>query len=79
MINQWEGLNIERLWPLSFIFLHCFLSSLGGVSTEFLLKKDPEMNIHAQNLYLYVFSMVFNLIATIVSGANPFNLTQFFE
>jgi hypothetical protein len=79
MINQWQGLNIDRVWPLFFIFLHCFLSSLGGVSTEFLLKKDPEMSIHAQNLYLYLLSLACNTVATVLSGSNPLNTTQFFE
>ncbi|KAJ6845361.1 CMP-sialic acid transporter 2 [Iris pallida] len=42
------------------------LSGFAGVYTEAIIKKRPSRNINVQNFWLYVFGMVFNLIAMCV-------------
>ncbi|KAH9621480.1 hypothetical protein KSS87_020041, partial [Heliosperma pusillum] len=42
------------------------LSGFAGVYTEAIIKKRPQRNINVQNLYLYVFGMIFNAIAIVI-------------
>lgn len=39
------------------------LSGFAGVYTEAIMKKRPSRNIHVQNFWLYVFGMIFNVLA----------------
>eukprot|EP00193_Tetraselmis_chui_P013619 CAMPEP_0177790148 /NCGR_PEP_ID=MMETSP0491_2-20121128/23169_1 /TAXON_ID=63592 /ORGANISM="Tetraselmis chuii, Strain PLY429" /LENGTH=347 /DNA_ID=CAMNT_0019312141 /DNA_START=121 /DNA_END=1164 /DNA_ORIENTATION=+ len=39
------------------------LSGAAGVYTEMIIKKRPQRSIHVQNLYLYSFGILFNVIA----------------
>lgn len=63
-INQiGEGFTFEtNLWYLFTITFQSFTSSFGGVYSEVLLKKDVEISLNVKNMYLYLFSMIFNSI-----------------
>ncbi|KAI4367335.1 hypothetical protein MLD38_023083 [Melastoma candidum] len=42
------------------------LSGFAGVYTEAIIKKRPSRNINVQNFWLYIFGMIFNIIAILV-------------
>jgi len=42
------------------------LSGFAGVYTEAIIKKRPSRNINVQNFWLYIFGMLFNLVAICV-------------
>ena len=39
------------------------LSGAAGVYTELIMKKQPKRNVNAQNVYLYLFGVIFNMVA----------------
>ena len=47
------------------IFIYCTLSGLAGVYNEWILKKYYSESLHVQNIYLYTYGTVLNLIPTI--------------
>lgn len=47
---------------LATMLVQSFLSSLGGVYSEILLQKNISLSIHVKNSYLYIFSILFNLV-----------------
>ncbi|XP_078433383.1 CMP-sialic acid transporter 2-like isoform X1 [Wolffia australiana] len=51
-------------WVMAIIM--ALLSGLAGVYTEAIMKKRPSRNINVQNFWLYVFGMIFNVIAIVV-------------
>jgi len=57
------------LSSLSFVGIQAFMSSLGGVYSEFLLKKDVEVSMNVKNMYLYLFSISFNV--AFIAFVNP--------
>jgi UDP-sugar transporter A1/2/3 len=42
------------------------LSGMAGVYTELIMKKRPQRNVNVQNIYLYVWGIVFNTITIFV-------------
>lgn len=42
------------------------LSGAAGVYTELIMKKRPQRNVNVQNIYLYLFGIVFNTITIFV-------------
>ncbi|KAM0948559.1 putative nucleotide-sugar transporter [Dioscorea sansibarensis] len=48
-------------WIMAIIM--ALLSGFAGVYTEAIIKKRPSRNINVQNFWLYVFGMLFNIIA----------------
>ncbi|XP_071698091.1 CMP-sialic acid transporter 2-like isoform X2 [Rutidosis leptorrhynchoides] len=51
-------------WMMAIIM--ALLSGFAGVYTEAIIKKRPSRNINVQNFWLYVFGMVFNVVAILV-------------
>lgn len=39
------------------------LSGAAGVYTELIMKKMPKRNVNVQNIYLYIFGIIFNVMA----------------
>ena len=55
--------------PTSGVFLAiimALLSGAAGVYTELIIKKRPQRSINVQNFYLYIFGIVFNMMAILV-------------
>lgn len=48
-------------WVMAIVM--ALLSGFAGVYTEAIMKKRPSRNIHVQNFWLYVFGMIFNVLA----------------
>eukprot|EP00267_Zea_mays_P053370 XP_020406489.1 CMP-sialic acid transporter 2 [Zea mays] len=53
-----------RGWVMAIVM--ALLSGFAGVYTEVIIKKNPSRNINAQNFWLYIFGMLFNLVAICV-------------
>ncbi|GAB2228006.1 hypothetical protein Droror1_Dr00009835 [Drosera rotundifolia] len=51
-------------WVMAIVM--ALLSGFAGVYTEAIIKKRPQRNINVQNFGLYVFGMVFNLVAILL-------------
>ncbi|CAA6667947.1 unnamed protein product [Spirodela intermedia] len=51
-------------WMMAIVM--ALLSGFAGVYTEAIMKKRPSRNINVQNFWLYVFGMIFNVIAIFV-------------
>lgn len=47
------------------IFVYCTLSGLAGVFNEWILKKHYTVSLHLQNIYLYTYGFLFNLVPSI--------------
>mmetsp|Transcript_43647 Transcript_43647/g.110107 ORF Transcript_43647/g.110107 Transcript_43647/m.110107 type:complete len:345 (+) Transcript_43647:73-1107(+) len=63
-VNQYNpetGVVVKAFIYLLSMVLQSFLSSLGGVYNEFLLKKDVDIGMNTKNIYMYSFSMVLYL------------------
>eukprot|EP00931_Biecheleriopsis_adriatica_P033810 TRINITY_DN19604_c1_g1_i1.p1 TRINITY_DN19604_c1_g1~~TRINITY_DN19604_c1_g1_i1.p1 ORF type:complete len:376 (+),score=71.61 TRINITY_DN19604_c1_g1_i1:26-1129(+) len=58
--------------------LQCLLSSLGGIYNEKLLKQKDKNAIHWQNTLLYVWGIIFNVIAYAMNGAGDFSSDALF-
>lgn len=50
---------------LPMIFIYCTLSGLAGVYNEWILKKYYSESLHAQNIYLYSYGTLLNLIPAV--------------
>lgn len=48
-------------WMMAIVM--ALLSGFAGVYTEAIMKKRPSRNINVQNFWLYIFGMIFNVIA----------------
>lgn len=66
VVNQLQPGSLSNfavnLWFLATITIQGFTSSLGGVYSELLLKKDSDIPIHVKNAYLYFFSIIFTFV-----------------
>ncbi|RLM86846.1 CMP-sialic acid transporter 2-like [Panicum miliaceum] len=51
-------------WMMAIVM--ALLSGFAGVYTEAIIKKRPSRNINVQNFWLYIFGMLFNLVAICV-------------
>jgi probable UDP-sugar transporter A4 len=50
---------------LPMIFAYCTLSGLAGVYNEWILKKYYEESLHVQNIYLYTYGSLLNLVPAV--------------
>ncbi|PAA58036.1 hypothetical protein BOX15_Mlig007964g1, partial [Macrostomum lignano] len=66
-INKASTLHITPL-GLFMISAYCTVSGLAGVYTEYVLKKQPALNINMQNALLYVFGVAVNLLTFVVQA-----------
>jgi probable UDP-sugar transporter A4 len=48
---------------LCLMLLYCFLSGVAGIATEYIMKLNEKTSLHFQNAQLYVFGIIFNIIA----------------
>jgi drug/metabolite transporter (DMT)-like permease len=60
-------------WGIEAKFIHilaicfqAFTSSFGGVYSEWLVKKNLDVSLNVKNMYLYFFSIMFNLLFIII-------------
>ncbi|XP_020519234.1 CMP-sialic acid transporter 2 isoform X2 [Amborella trichopoda] len=51
-------------WIMAIVM--ALLSGFAGVYTEAIIKKRPSRNINVQNFWLYVFGMIFNVVAIFI-------------
>jgi hypothetical protein len=54
-----------RPMGLPMIIIYCTLSGLAGVFNEWILKKHYTVSLHLQNIYLYSYGSLFNLVPVI--------------
>lgn len=74
-ITQTVSRDTLSLKNVSLILLQTICSCLAGVYNEFLLKKKgPDVNIYIQNVYMYLDSIVCNIVVILLNG----NLTEAF-
>ncbi|XP_039126845.1 CMP-sialic acid transporter 2-like [Dioscorea cayenensis subsp. rotundata] len=64
-------------WMMAIVM--ALLSGFAGVYTEAIIKKRPSRNINVQNFWLYVFGMIFNLIAICVQDYDAVMNKGFFH
>jgi len=70
---------------LPMIFVYCTLSGLAGVYNEWILKKYYSESLHVQNIYLYTYGSLLNLVPTIgiplltLQSLDQFNLLKGFS
>ncbi|WOK95303.1 hypothetical protein Cni_G04010 [Canna indica] len=64
-------------WMMAIIM--ALLSGFAGVYTEAIIKKCPSRNINVQNFWLYIFGMIFNLIAICVQDYDEVMNKGFFH
>lgn len=67
---------------ISMMVVYCTLSALAGVYNEWILKRNYTESIHLQNIYLYTYGTVLNLIPAISSmmkSSQPINHWNFFH
>ncbi|CAF3831149.1 unnamed protein product [Adineta steineri] len=64
-----SGAVIHRMYvhPLGFFMItsYCIISGFSGVYNEWILKKYYTESIHIQNIFLYTYGVIFNLIPAI--------------
>ncbi len=62
-------INLTRMYirplGLSMIFVYCILSGLAGVYNEWILKKYYSESLHVQNIYLYTYGSLFNMVPAV--------------
>ncbi|ONM33378.1 CMP-sialic acid transporter 4 [Zea mays] len=66
-----------RGWVMAIVM--ALLSGFAGVYTEVIIKKNPSRNINAQNFWLYIFGMLFNLVAICVQDFDAVMNKGFFH
>ena len=59
---KWGELSVTWL-PILVISFLALLGSAGGVYNEKILKKDMNIDINLQNVYLYIFTIFFNILS----------------
>ncbi len=59
------------------IVIYCILSGLAGVYNEWILKKHYTESLHLQNVFLYSYGTILNLIPTLSSSMLTSQTTQF--
>ena len=71
-----------RPWGIPMIIIYCTLSGFAGVYNEWILKNNYNESIHVQNIFLYSYGTIFNLIPTIcltMSRSQSINRLSFFD
>ncbi|XP_035657953.1 probable UDP-sugar transporter protein SLC35A4 [Branchiostoma floridae] len=56
------------MWGLVLVLTYCAISGTSGVYTEFILKRQPQLSLHVQNILLYIFGAVLNLFVFLGSS-----------
>ncbi|KAI3795642.1 hypothetical protein L1987_38298 [Smallanthus sonchifolius] len=64
-------------WMMAIIM--ALLSGFAGVYTEAIIKKRPLRNINVQNFWLYVFGMIFNVVAMLTQDFDAIVSKGFFH
>lgn len=64
-------------WVMAIVM--ALLSGFAGVYTEAIIKKRPSRNINVQNFWLYIFGMLFNLVAICVQDFDAVMNKGFFH
>ncbi|CAD5191215.1 unnamed protein product [Musa acuminata subsp. malaccensis] len=64
-------------WVMAIVM--ALLSGFAGVYTEAIIKKRPSRNINVQNFWLYVFGMIFNLVAICIQDYDEVMNKGFFH
>ncbi|KAI4963660.1 hypothetical protein ZWY2020_011233 [Hordeum vulgare] len=64
-------------WMMAIVM--ALLSGFAGVYTEAIIKKRPSRNINVQNFWLYIFGMLFNLVAICVQDFDAVMNKGFFH
>ncbi|KAF0905909.1 hypothetical protein E2562_008936 [Oryza meyeriana var. granulata] len=64
-------------WLMAIVM--ALLSGFAGVYTEAIIKKRPSRNINVQNFWLYIFGMLFNLVAICVQDFDAIMNKGFFH
>eukprot|EP01125_Pyxidicula_operculata_P004560 TRINITY_DN1717_c0_g2_i3.p2 TRINITY_DN1717_c0_g2~~TRINITY_DN1717_c0_g2_i3.p2 ORF type:complete len:333 (+),score=25.60 TRINITY_DN1717_c0_g2_i3:1172-2170(+) len=70
VVNQIDdalNIRIEKMEAILFLLAQCLFSSLSGVYNEYLFKKDVTMDFNLQNVWLYGFNIVFNIMVVLYS------------
>eukprot|EP00762_Andalucia_godoyi_P003911 ANDGO_05685.mRNA.1 CMP-sialic acid transporter 2 len=65
-IAKYESFYLDSAWPLVVLLFQAGLSSLGGVSNEFLFKNEPSVHFAVQNMWLYGMGTLSNLITAMI-------------
>lgn len=60
--NSGKQIYITVTGILLMIF-YCTMSGLAGISTEYILKRQYKVSIHLQNTLMYLYGIIFNLLA----------------
>ncbi|XP_072167144.1 probable UDP-sugar transporter protein SLC35A4 [Diadema setosum] len=65
---------------LLLILIYCSISGMSGIYTEYILKKYKQVSLHQQNVFLYLFGLVFNSVGYIMTsrGSSDDSLRGFF-
>lgn len=69
------SLDVEKFlnFGILFVFIQMCCSCFAGVYNEYLLKKkDSTADIYIQNIYMYLDSIAFNLLALFIVDKDPF-------
>ncbi|XP_055895936.1 probable UDP-sugar transporter protein SLC35A4 [Biomphalaria glabrata] len=61
---------------LAILLCYCFISGFAGVYTEYILKKNLELSVFYQNVLLYTFGVMFNLICWLVQAYQKYVSTN---
>lgn len=64
-------------WVMAIVM--ALLSGFAGVYTEAIIKKRPSRNINVQNFWLYIFGMVFNIVAIFIQDFDAVMNKGFFH
>lgn len=64
---------------LLFAVVSCLLSAFGGVYSEKLLKDQPKDSIHWQNIQLYAWGILFNMVGMLVNNSGAVAERGFFD
>ncbi|CAN6333231.1 unnamed protein product [Urochloa humidicola] len=64
-------------WMMAIVM--ALLSGFAGVYTEAIIKKRPSRNINVQNFWLYIFGVIFNLVAICVQDYDAVMNKGFFH
>mmetsp|Transcript_39762 Transcript_39762/g.55213 ORF Transcript_39762/g.55213 Transcript_39762/m.55213 type:complete len:331 (-) Transcript_39762:158-1150(-) len=66
MTSQSEKVLSAPVIGIMFAVIMAILSGAAGVYTELIMKKKPQRNVNVQNIYLYVFGILFNAVTIFV-------------
>jgi hypothetical protein len=79
MLFTGDRLTWDGLPALSLIFLQTFVSSLGAVYYEWILKNNKTVDVHSQNIYMYAIGTCFNVLFMIIMDPSTLDPAVFFR